>query len=102
MRSGLACADVALAQGQPGSTLKPFLYAQAIAEQRMTAASCRERIPRKAHAQGLAEKKARPSPLRNVMLHRHHLAFFQELMHPRFKLLISHRRAGTLVEVLGP
>ena len=31
--------DTVLAMRQPGSTLKPFLYAQAIAEQRLTAAS---------------------------------------------------------------
>ena len=31
--------DAVLAQRQPGSTLKPFLYAQAIAERRLTAAS---------------------------------------------------------------
>jgi penicillin-binding protein 1C len=31
--------DGVLALRQPGSTLKPFLYAQAIAEQRLTAAS---------------------------------------------------------------
>lgn len=31
--------DAVLAPRQPGSTLKPFLYAQAIADQRMTAAS---------------------------------------------------------------
>ncbi len=34
--------DAVLAQRQPGSTLKPFLYAQAIAEQRLTAASLLE------------------------------------------------------------
>ena len=34
--------DAVLAQRQPGSTLKPFLYAQAIAEQRFTAASLLE------------------------------------------------------------
>jgi penicillin-binding protein 1C len=34
--------DAVLAPRQPGSTLKPFLYAQAIAEQRLTAASLLE------------------------------------------------------------
>ena len=34
--------DAVLAQRQPGSTLKPFLYGQAIAEQRLTAASLLE------------------------------------------------------------
>jgi penicillin-binding protein 1C len=37
--------DGVLAQRQPGSTLKPFLYAQAIAERRMTAASLLEDSP---------------------------------------------------------
>ena len=37
--------DAVLAQRQPGSTLKPFLYAQAIAEQRLTAASLLEDSP---------------------------------------------------------
>ncbi len=37
--SGAAEVDGVLAPRQPGSTLKPFLYAQAIAEQRLTAAS---------------------------------------------------------------
>ncbi|MDD2711878.1 MAG: penicillin-binding protein 1C [Simplicispira sp.] len=37
--------DGVLAQRQPGSTLKPFLYAQAIAERRLTAASLIEDSP---------------------------------------------------------
>jgi penicillin-binding protein 1C len=37
--------DAVLAQRQPGSTLKPFLYAQAIAERRLTAASLIEDTP---------------------------------------------------------
>ena len=37
--------DAVLALRQPGSTLKPFLYAQAIAEQRLTAASLLEDSP---------------------------------------------------------
>ncbi|MDP3252075.1 MAG: penicillin-binding protein 1C [Hydrogenophaga sp.] len=37
--------DGVLAQRQPGSTLKPFLYAQAIAERRITAASLLEDSP---------------------------------------------------------
>ncbi|PZP98180.1 MAG: penicillin-binding protein 1C [Variovorax paradoxus] len=37
--------DGVLAQRQPGSTLKPFLYAQAIAERRLTAASLLEDAP---------------------------------------------------------
>ena len=37
--SRAAQVDAVLAPRQPGSTLKPFLYAQAIADQRMTAAS---------------------------------------------------------------
>ncbi|MBU1361788.1 MAG: transglycosylase domain-containing protein, partial [Gammaproteobacteria bacterium] len=37
--SSAAEVDGVLAQRQPGSTLKPFLYAQAIAERRVTAAS---------------------------------------------------------------
>ena len=37
--------DAVLAQRQPGSTLKPFLYAQAIAERRLTAASLIEDAP---------------------------------------------------------
>ena len=37
--------DGVLAQRQPGSTLKPFLYAQAIAERRLTAASLVEDSP---------------------------------------------------------
>lgn len=37
--------DGVMAQRQPGSTLKPFLYAQAIAERRMTAASLLEDSP---------------------------------------------------------
>ncbi|WP_332776539.1 penicillin-binding protein 1C [Polaromonas sp.] len=40
--SGAAEVDGVLALRQPGSTLKPFLYAQAIAEQRITAASLLE------------------------------------------------------------
>ena len=37
--SQAAQVDAVLAQRQPGSTLKPFLYAQALAERRLTAAS---------------------------------------------------------------
>ncbi len=37
--------DGVLAQRQPGSTLKPFLYAQAIAQRRLTAASLMEDSP---------------------------------------------------------
>ena len=37
--------DAVLAQRQPGSTLKPFLYAQAIAERRLTAASLIDDAP---------------------------------------------------------
>ncbi len=37
--------DAVLAQRQPGSTLKPFLYAQALAERRLTAASLIEDAP---------------------------------------------------------
>jgi penicillin-binding protein 1C len=37
--------DGVLAPRQPGSTLKPFLYAQAIAEQRLTAASLLDDSP---------------------------------------------------------
>ncbi len=37
--------DAVLAQRQPGSTLKPFLYAQAIAQRRLTAASLIEDAP---------------------------------------------------------
>ena len=37
--------DGVLAQRQPGSTLKPFLYAQAIAERRLTAASLLDDAP---------------------------------------------------------
>jgi len=37
--------DTVLARRQPGSTLKPFLYAQAIAEKRLTAASLIEDSP---------------------------------------------------------
>ncbi len=44
--------DAALAPRQPGSTLKPFLYAQAIAERRLTAASLLEDAP--AHIQTAA------------------------------------------------
>ncbi|RYX97845.1 MAG: penicillin-binding protein 1C [Comamonadaceae bacterium] len=40
--SGAAEVDGVLALRQPGSTLKPFLYAQAIAEKRLTAASLLE------------------------------------------------------------
>ena len=40
--SSAAVVDGVLALRQPGSTLKPFLYAQAIAERRMTAASLLE------------------------------------------------------------
>ncbi|MGH6637666.1 MAG: penicillin-binding transpeptidase domain-containing protein, partial [Polaromonas sp.] len=40
--SGAAEVDGVLALRQPGSTLKPFLYAQAIAERRITAASLLE------------------------------------------------------------
>ena len=43
--SGAAEVDGVLAPRQPGSTLKPFLYAQAIAEQRLTAASLLEDAP---------------------------------------------------------
>ncbi len=37
--------DAVLAQRQPGSTLKPFLYAQALAERRLTAASLMDDAP---------------------------------------------------------
>ncbi len=43
--SAAAEVDGVLAQRQPGSTLKPFLYAQAIAEQRLTAASLLDDSP---------------------------------------------------------
>jgi penicillin-binding protein 1C len=43
--SDAAEVDGVLALRQPGSTLKPFLYAQAIAEQRLTAASLLEDAP---------------------------------------------------------
>ena len=43
--SGAAEVDGVLALRQPGSTLKPFLYAQAIAERRITAASLLEDSP---------------------------------------------------------
>ena len=43
--SSAAEVDCAMALRQPGSTLKPFLYAQAIAERRMTAASLLEDSP---------------------------------------------------------
>ena len=43
--SSAAEVDGAVALRQPGSTLKPFLYAQAIAERRMTAASLLEDSP---------------------------------------------------------
>ena len=43
--SGAAEVDGVLAARQPGSTLKPFLYAQAIAERRLTAASLLEDSP---------------------------------------------------------
>ena len=43
--SAAAEVDGVLAQRQPGSTLKPFLYAQAIAEKRLTAASLLEDAP---------------------------------------------------------
>ncbi len=43
--SGAAEVDGVLAPRQPGSTLKPFLYAQAIAEQRLTAASLPVDVP---------------------------------------------------------
>ncbi|RYX94169.1 MAG: penicillin-binding protein 1C [Comamonadaceae bacterium] len=43
--SQAADVDGVLAQRQPGSTLKPFLYAQAIAEKRLTAASLLEDSP---------------------------------------------------------
>ncbi|MES2512320.1 MAG: penicillin-binding protein 1C [Pseudomonadota bacterium] len=43
--SGAAEVDGVLAMRQPGSTLKPFLYAQAIAEKRMTAASLLDDSP---------------------------------------------------------
>ena len=43
--SDAAEVDGVLAQRQPGSTLKPFLYAQAIAERRLTAASLVEDSP---------------------------------------------------------
>ncbi|MBI2726800.1 MAG: penicillin-binding protein 1C [Polaromonas sp.] len=43
--SGAAEVDGVLALRQPGSTLKPFLYAQAIAEKRMTAASLLDDSP---------------------------------------------------------
>ena len=47
--SSAAEVDGVLAQRQPGSTLKPFLYAQAIAEKRLTAASLLDDSP--AHLQ---------------------------------------------------
>ncbi|WP_423461006.1 penicillin-binding protein 1C [Ottowia sp. VDI28] len=43
--SAAAEVDGVLAQRQPGSTLKPFLYAQAFAEQRLTAASLLDDSP---------------------------------------------------------
>jgi penicillin-binding protein 1C len=43
--SNAADVDGVLARRQPGSTLKPFLYAQAIAERRLTAASLLEDSP---------------------------------------------------------
>ena len=43
--SGAAEVDGVLALRQPGSTLKPFLYAQALAERRLTAASLVEDSP---------------------------------------------------------
>ncbi|MES2401489.1 MAG: penicillin-binding protein 1C [Pseudomonadota bacterium] len=43
--SGAAEVDGVMALRQPGSTLKPFLYAQAIAEKRMTAASLLDDSP---------------------------------------------------------
>jgi penicillin-binding protein 1C len=43
--SGAPEVDAVLAQRQPGSTLKPFLYAQAIAQRRLTAASLIEDAP---------------------------------------------------------
>ena len=43
--SGAADVDGVMALRQPGSTLKPFLYAQAIAERRITAASLLEDSP---------------------------------------------------------
>lgn len=43
--SGAAEVDGAASPRQPGSTLKPFLYAQAIAERRLTAASLLEDSP---------------------------------------------------------
>ncbi|WP_028603012.1 penicillin-binding protein 1C [Ottowia thiooxydans] len=43
--SAAAEVDGVLAQRQPGSTLKPFLYAQAIAERRLTAASLLDDSP---------------------------------------------------------
>jgi membrane carboxypeptidase/penicillin-binding protein PbpC len=43
--SDAAEVDGVLAPRQPGSTLKPFLYAQAIAEQRLTAASLLDDAP---------------------------------------------------------
>jgi penicillin-binding protein 1C len=43
--SGAAEVDGVLAARQPGSTLKPFLYAQAIAERRLTAASLLDDSP---------------------------------------------------------
>ena len=43
--SAAAEVDGVVAPRQPGSTLKPFLYAQAIAEQRLTAASLLEDAP---------------------------------------------------------
>ena len=43
--SGAAEVDGVMALRQPGSTLKPFLYAQAIAEKRITAASLLEDSP---------------------------------------------------------
>ena len=50
--SDAAEVDGALAKRQPGSTLKPFLYAQAIAEQRLTAASLLEDAPTQINTAG--------------------------------------------------
>ena len=53
--------DGVLAQRQPGSTLKPFLYAQAIAERRLTAASLLDDSPAQIST---AERPLHPAELR--------------------------------------
>ena len=50
--SDAAEVDGVLAPRQPGSTLKPFLYAQAIAEQRLTAASLLDDSPTQINTAG--------------------------------------------------